>query len=84
VALADYKAVEGHATALRGISRADEFLNFRRDEEYQFQARVFQRSATRRAEAARGKNADAVLLSYLDLSASCVRCHQTFRAGKID
>ena len=48
MALADYKAVEGHATALRGISRADEFLNFRRDEEYQFQARVFQRSATRR------------------------------------
>ena len=84
MALADYKAVEGHATALRGISRADEFLNFRRDEEYQFQARVFQRSATRRAEAARGRNADAVLLSYLDLSASCVRCHQTFRAGKID
>lgn len=84
VTLQDYKQIEEHATALNRISRASEFLNARRTEEYQFQATVFQRAAARMAERARERNPDGVMLAYLDMTKTCLRCHQTFRGPKGD
>ena len=84
VTLEDYKQIEAHATALERISRAAEFLNARRTEEYQFQAVVFQRAARTMAARAKERNSDGVMLAYLDLSKSCLMCHQTFRAPKGD
>lgn len=84
VTLEDYKQIEQTATALEKISRASEFLNAHRIEEYQFQAVVFQRAAARMAANAKDKNSDGVMLAYLDLSKTCMACHQTFRTRKRD
>jgi 3-deoxy-D-arabino-heptulosonate 7-phosphate (DAHP) synthase len=84
VTLEDYKQIEQTATALEKISKAAEFLNAYRTEEYQFQAVVFQRAAARMAADARDKNSDGVMLAYLDLTKTCMACHQTFRTRKRD
>lgn len=84
VTLQEFKKIDEIATALHKISRAAEFLNAYRTEEYQFQAMVFQRAALTMAERARQKNSDGVMLAYLDLTKSCLKCHQTFRGPIID
>ena len=84
VTLEDYKQIEQTATALEKISKAAEFLNAYRIEEYQFQAVVFQRAAARMTANAKDKNSDGVMLAYLDLNKTCMACHQTFRTRKRD
>lgn len=43
----DFKKVDEHATALVRISTGAEFLNARKTEEYEFQARMFRRGCNR-------------------------------------
>ena len=80
----DYKTLEESADALGSISKAAEFLRAYKTEEYEFQARVFQKSAGTLAEKAKAKNLDGATLSYLDLTRSCVACHSHFRGRKRD
>ena len=80
----DYKALEENAAALGAISKAAEFLRAYKTEEYEFQARVFQRSADNLAEKAKAKNLDGATLAYLDMTRSCVACHSHFRNRKRD
>ena len=80
----DYKALEENAAALGAISKATEFLRAYKTEEYEFQARVFQRSADNLAEKAKSKNLDGATLAYLDMTRSCVACHSHFRNRKRD
>ena len=80
----DYKALEENAAALGAISKATEFLRAYKTEEYEFQARVFQRSADNLAEKAKSKNLDGATLAYLDMTRTCVACHSHFRGRKRD
>lgn len=80
----DYKSLEECATALGSISKATEFLRAYKTEEYEFQARVFQRSADNLAEKAKAKNLDGATLAYMDMTRSCVACHSHFRGKKRD
>ena len=80
----DFKAIEESAASLVRISKATEFLRAYKTEEYEFQARVFQRSAEALAEKAKAKNIDGATLAYLDLTMSCVACHNHFRGRKRD
>lgn len=80
----DYKALEESAAALGSISKAAEFLRAYKTEEYEFQARVFQRSADTLVEKAKSKNLDGATLAYLDMTRSCVACHSHFRNRKRD
>ena len=78
----DYKGLEDNATALVRISKATEFLRAYKTEEYEFQARAFQRSAETIAEKAKAKNLDGATLAYMDMTISCVGCHNHFRGKK--
>lgn len=80
----DFKSLEESAASLVRISKATEFLRAYKTEEYEFQARVFQRSAEALAERAKAKNIEGATLAYLDLTMSCVACHNHFRGRKRD
>jgi cytochrome c556 len=80
----DFKGLEEAANSLSRISKATEFLRAYKTEEYEFQARVFQRSADTLAAKARDKNLDGATLAYVDMTMSCVACHNHFRGKKRD
>jgi hypothetical protein len=80
----DFGQVEKNATALVRISDGAEFLNARRTEEYVVQARGFRETVSRMAVKARDRNIDGVMLAYLDMSTSCLKCHQYTRNRKKD
>jgi hypothetical protein len=80
----DFKQVEANAGALVRISDGAEFLNARKTEEYAVQARGFRETVSRMAAKARDRNIDGVMLAYLDMSTSCLRCHQYTRNRKKD
>jgi lysyl-tRNA synthetase class I len=80
----DYKSLEESAASLARISKATEFLRAYKTEEYEFQARAFQRAAETLAEKAKAKNLDGATLAYLDMTMSCVACHNHFRGKKRD
>ncbi len=80
----DYKQLEEHATALARISKATEFLRAYKTEEYELQARVFQKSAEKLAAKAKDKNLDGATLAYMEMTMSCVGCHNHFRGKKRD
>lgn len=80
----DFKTLEESANSLARISRATEFLRAYKTEEYEFQTRVFQRSADALAAKAKEKNLDGATLAYMDMTMSCVACHSHFRGKKRD
>ncbi|MCE9562860.1 MAG: hypothetical protein K8U57_12515 [Planctomycetes bacterium] len=80
----DYKQLEESAISLVRISKATEFLRAYKTEEYEFQTRVFQRSAETLAVKAKEKNLDGATLAYMDMTMSCVACHNHFRGRKRD
>lgn len=80
----DYKSLEENAAALSSISKAAEFLRAYKTEDYEFQARVFQKSADAIAAKAKDRNLDGATLGYLDMTQSCVACHNGFRGRKRD
>jgi cytochrome c556 len=75
----NYDKLEEHAAALAAISKASDFLRAYKSEEYEFQARAFQRSAETIVEKARKKNIDGATLAFLDMNISCVGCHNHYR-----
>ena len=80
----DYKAMEENATALARIVDTTAFLRAYKTEEYEVQARSFKRAAVTLAAKAEDKNLDGATLAYLDMTMSCVKCHNHFRGKKRD
>ena len=80
----DFKAMEQNSTSLAEISRATAFLRAYKTEEYELQARVFQRAADTLSAKAKDKNLDGATLAYLDMTQCCVACHNHFRGKKRD
>jgi hypothetical protein len=80
----DFPKLEEHATALVRISNGAEFLNAHKTEEYALQARLFRRAAATLAERAHDRRLEGALLAYLEMSVSCVKCHQYTRTRKRD
>jgi hypothetical protein len=80
----DFKTLGESAESLVRISTATAFLRAYKTEEYEFQTRVFQKSAETLAAKAKEKNIDGATLAYLDMTQSCVACHNHFRGKKRD
>jgi hypothetical protein len=78
----DFKTLQENAESLVRISKATEFLRAYKTEEYEFQARVFQKAAEALAAKAKEKNIDGATLAYMDMTLSCVACHNHFRGRK--
>lgn len=80
LATADFAKVQKSADELVRISQAGEFLNAMKTREYEIQAGIFRRSAETLSKKAKDKNLDGVLVAYMDLTMTCVRCHEHTRA----
>ena len=68
-----------HVRRLAKISKAAEFLNALKTDDYRLQMAVFRRSAETVSKRAKEGNLDGATLAYVDMTLTCVKCHQTTR-----
>ena len=80
----DYKTLAESATALGQISKAAWFLRAYKTDEYDFQARAFQKASDVMVEKANARNLDGVTLAFHDMTRTCVACHSHIRGRKRD
>ncbi len=78
LALADFGKIEQNADRLLSISSTAEWFAFKTPE-YKIFTNEFRRSAEKVAKKAKAKNIDGVALAYMELTMTCVRCHQYVR-----
>lgn len=78
IALADFNKITASAEELIQISRTAEWLVLKTPR-YEVHSNEFRRAAEVVIQKARAKNIDGTALAYLELTMSCVRCHQYVR-----
>lgn len=83
LALGDFEKMQKNAEALHKLSEEAQFKQARKTREYELHANAFQRSAETLIQKAKAKNIDGATLAYLDLTQTCVRCHQYTRENRI-
>jgi len=83
LALNDFTKVEKSATELLRISKEAQFRKALNTAKYEYHANAFQRAAETVIEKAKAKNIDGATLAYLDMTMTCVRCHQHTREERI-
>lgn len=74
--LEDFEALHAYAEDLEALGTAG-FLFILDTNEYRTRAEEFRAAARALGSAARGENAEAGALAYLDLTLRCVRCHRS-------
>ena len=79
LALNDLAKVQASAEELLRISKAAQFRKRLTTAKYEYHANSFQRAAETVIEKAKAKNIDGATLAYLDMTMTCVRCHQHTR-----
>lgn len=84
IAMNDFDKITLASIELVRVTRANDFLNAHKGEEYRFQLNTFKRAAEAVGVKAKDKNMDGVLLAYNDLTLSCLKCHQAMRDRKFD
>jgi hypothetical protein len=79
LALNDPAKVQASAEELLRISKEAQFRKALKTAKYEYFANSFQRAAETAIEKAKAKNIDGATLAYVDLTMTCVRCHQHTR-----
>lgn len=83
LALGDFAKIQKSAEALRKLSEEAQFKRALQTPEYDVHANAFQRSTDLIIQKAKAKNLDGATLAYMDLTLTCVRCHQYTREARI-
>jgi hypothetical protein len=78
IALADFTKISKSADELIQLSKTAEWLVYKTPR-YEVNSNEFRRAAEKIAQKAQAKNIDGVALAYVDLTLSCVRCHEYVR-----
>ncbi|MCU0704049.1 MAG: hypothetical protein MUF18_08745 [Fimbriiglobus sp.] len=84
IAVNDFDKIVTAADELVRMSRANDFLNAYKGEEYTFQVNTFRRAAAAVSDKAKAKNMDGVMVAYNELTLTCLKCHQAMRDKKFD
>jgi hypothetical protein len=84
IALNDFDKITASADELVRVTRATDFLNAYKGNEYLFYLSTFRRAAETVSKKANGKNMDGVMVAYNDLTLSCLKCHQAMRDKQFD
>lgn len=79
LALNDFAKVQKSAEELLRISKEAQFRKALNTPRYDQHANSFQRAAETLIEKAKAKNIDGATLAYMDMTMTCVRCHQHTR-----
>ncbi|MCZ2344513.1 MAG: hypothetical protein LC104_22370 [Bacteroidales bacterium] len=82
LAIEDYDRIAAAAEEIGRIAQAAEFLTAYKTAEYEIQMKLFVRTVGSISKHARNKNLDATMLSYIDMSMSCIKCHKYTRDRK--
>ena len=77
--LNDLAKVQASAEKLLEISKAAQLRKALNTPAYENHANYFQRSAELAIEKAKAKNIDGATLAYVEMTVTCVRCHQYTR-----
>jgi hypothetical protein len=75
----DFAKITKAADELLVISKAAEFTAARKTREYQLHTNNFRRALEEIAKKAKEKNLEGATLGYVDMTLTCVRCHQHTR-----
>ena len=78
IALADFNKIAESAERLIQISKTAEWFAFKTPR-YELYSNEFRRAAETVVQKAKARNIDGVVLAYMDLTMTCVRCHQYVR-----
>lgn len=81
LALNDFKKISASADELIEISKAAEWKVLK-DPQYELFSNEFRRRAEQMGKAAREKNLDGATLAYVEVTMTCVRCHQHVRKAR--
>lgn len=84
IALNDFDKIGTASDELVRITRATDFLDAYKGDEYRFQTTTFKRAAEAVGTKAKDKNMDGVMVAYNELTLSCLKCHQGMRDKKYD
>jgi cytochrome c556 len=78
IALADFGKITQSAEELIQLSKTSEWM-VHKTPRYELHSNEFRRACEVLVQKAKAKNIDGVALAYVDLTMSCVRCHQYVR-----
>ena len=78
LALNDFEKIKDSARELIRISKAAEWLAYKTPM-YEVHTNNFRRAAETIIQKAKDKNIDGATLAYVDMTVTCVRCHQHTR-----
>lgn len=78
IALSDFAKITSAAEELIALSKTAEWFAHKTPR-YEVHSNDFQRACEVLIQKAKAKNLDGVVLAYMDLTMSCVRCHQYLR-----
>ena len=78
LAVNDFDMVAKHGDELMQVSKATEWAVLKTPE-YKLYSNDFRRIAERLVQQAKAKNTDGVALAYVDMTLTCVKCHQHVR-----
>lgn len=84
IAMNDFPKLESTAEDLVGIAKTIAFLNSYKGKEYEFHIATFRRSAETMVVKAKERNMDGVMVTFNDMTLSCLKCHQGIRDKKFD
>lgn len=78
LAIEDFAKIQKHSDELMRISKAAEWTVYKTPQ-YEVQTNNFRRALDTLTQKAKAKNLDGATLAYVDMTVTCVRCHQYCR-----
>jgi hypothetical protein len=79
VVVGNFKTIITHAEKLIEISKAAQWKTAVPSPKYELYSNEFRRTAAKLVKKAKIKNIDGVALAYVELTLTCVKCHQKVR-----
>jgi len=79
IALNDFEKIQAAADQIVLVSNLTDFRNIYKGRDYAFHVETMRRPAETISKKAKDKNIDGVMVSYNDLTLSCLKCHQAMR-----
>ena len=78
----DFRKITKSSDELLIISKTAEFIAAHKTREYELQTNSFRRALEEITKKAKEKNLEGATLGYVDMTLTCVRCHQHTREAR--
>lgn len=78
IALADFEMISKHAGTIKNLMLDESWMVIQSDE-YRRQSNEFRATVDKLQKAAQDKNVDRATLAYVQMTISCVQCHESLR-----